>query len=840
MSQSEEPKTFPAESLLSAIITSSEDGIVSKDLQGVVTSWNDGAERLFGYTRDEMVGKPISLLIPEDLLSQEDEILSKIRNGERVEHFETIRIRKDGRKLNVSLTISPVRDLEGRIVGASKIARDITDQKANAAALTLQTKKLSVLNQMSLAFASELDLQRLVQAVTDAGRELSGAAFGAFFYNVTNDAGEAYMLFTLSGAPREAFEKFGMPRNTPIFAPTFAGRGVVRIADVLQDPRYGTMSPHHGMPKGHLPVRSYLAVPVISRRGDVLGGLFFGHPEPDIFTPESEEFMAALAAHASVAIDNARLYSDLEKELEQQRVLERALRESEALSSGVFDSTADCIKVVKPDGSLMRMNIPGLALFGLTDFDQIAGKRWQDLWPEAIRSTIESALESAVGGSTVRFQGECPTAAGVPKWWDVIVSPLKDALGDITRLTATSRDITALKAAEKEAEAATEEALRQGRMKDEFLATLSHELRTPLQAILGWTHLLKSPGLPETQRGEGLDVIYRNAQSQTRIIEDLLDMNRILSGKIRLDIQTTSLGTILAEAVETVQPAAQAKGITFDVIPDLHPDHVAADRERLQQVFWNLLSNAIKFTPAGGRVEVRIERADSHLEAIIMDNGMGIEPEFLPFVFERFRQADPTTTRKHGGLGLGLAIVKNLVESHGGTIRAKSAGLGQGATFFVSLPLASLRPSSAKAAAHSESSTPPVPTASLRLKGVRILVVDDEADGRQLVAHILSGAGATVRQADSVAAALEQITIECPDVLVSDIGMPGRDGYSLIRELRRAEGKGRAMPALALTAYTRSEDRVRAIAEGFQMHLAKPADPDELLVLVASLAGALK
>ncbi|BCU79449.1 hypothetical protein llg_41640 [Luteolibacter sp. LG18] len=832
MSSLDESQAYPVESLLSAIIASSDDCIVSKDLNGFVTSWNDGAARLFGYSREEMIGRPISVLIPTELLSEEDEILRKIRSGQRVDHFETVRIRKDGRKVDVSLTISPIRDSTGRVMGASKIARDITERKAAVAALDRQSKKLAILNRVSLAFSGELDLQRLVQAVTDAGRELSGAAFGAFFYNVTSETGESYRLFTLSGAPREAFEKFGMPRNTPIFAPTFAGEGVVRIADVTRDPRYGTMSPHHGMPEGHLPVRSHLAVPVVSRRGHVLGGLFFGHPDPDVFQQESEELITALAANASVAIDNAQLYSDLENELEHHRTLERALKESETLSTSIFDSTPDCIMVMDPDGSIQRMNNPGLKLFGLAE---TGGRYWQDIWPRYLRPVIERSIELALRGSVERFQSQFEVH-GELKWWDVIISPLRDDSDSITRLIATSRDITALKIAESEAQSAKEEAIRQSRMKDEFLATLSHELRTPLQAILGWTHLLKSGRMSQAQHQEGLEVIVRNTQGQTRIIEDLLDMNRIVSGKVRLDIQPVCLAGILQEAVETVRPSAQAKQIELILTIDTPSETVGGDPDRLQQVFWNLLSNAIKFTPAGGRVTIRLEKTGHHLQVSVTDNGAGIDPAFLPFVFERFRQADPTITRKHGGLGLGLSIVKNLTELHGGAVRATSPGSGKGATFEVTFPI--------QDSPEQQEATPPRPFRAEalqppgQLQDIKVLVVDDEQDGRQLVAHLLTNAGAKVSLARSSDEAFESITHDCPDLLISDIGMPGRDGYSLIRQVRGTPGEPGRIPALALTAYTRTEDRQRAISEGFHMHLAKPADPHELLEIVARLVHA--
>lgn len=824
---------------LAAIVTGSEDAIISKNLQGVITSWNEGAERIFGYTPEEAINQPVTMLIPPDRLEEEQVILRRLRNGERIDHFETVRITKDGRPVDISLTVSPVRDASGVIVGASKIVRDISERRQLDDALRGQKEKLSLLNSVGASLGGELDTGTLIQAVTDAGRELSGAAFGAFFYNQTDETGGSYTLHTLSGAPRQAFEHFGMPRNTEIFGPTFRGEGVVRIADVTCDPRYSKLTPPNGMFAGQLPVRSYLAVPVVSRAGGVLGGLFFGHPEPGIFTGDSEELLVGIAAHAAVALDNARLHASLQLELQRQQVTQQALRESEAFSRSILNSTADCIKVTDIEGRLLSMNPPGLALFDLKDFEVVRGKVWPDLWPEEMRPVVHAAMEAAHRGGTGRFQGPCTTALGVEKWWDVIVSPLRDAGGIVNRLTATSRDMTELRRAQEEMQAAHGEAQRQSRIKDEFLATLSHELRTPLQSILGWTQILRADDSDAAELAQGLEVIDRNAEAQTRIIEDLLDMNRILSGKVRLDVQRLNLAGIVEESVESVKPAALAKQIRLQSIIDPLARNVSGDPNRLQQIFWNLLSNAIKFTPAGGAVQITLERVNSHLEVSITDTGEGIDPEFLPHVFERFRQADASTTRRHAGLGLGLAIVKNLVELHGGGVRAKSAGHSRGSVFTVSLPLAPIH-TDAEEEGRRHPQSPPRPAQILHaptVEGVAVLVVDDEADARAVVARILTKAGAIVRQAGSAREALAAISDAKPDVIVSDIGMPDLDGYALIRAVRDLpHHQGGEIPAIALTAYTRSEDRIRAISAGFQMHLSKPADGLELLTMVQSLS----
>lgn len=293
---------------LAALVEGSDDAIVSKGLDGIITSWNPAAERLFGYSADEIIGQSILTLIPEERHSEESAIIERIKAGDRVQHFETVRRRKDGSLVDLSITVSPVRRADGAIIGASKIARDITERKAVEAKLARHAERLNQLNRAAQLLSQDLDLERIVQAATDIATELSGARFGAFFYNVLDDAGESYLLFSLSGAPREAFERFGMPRNTAVFDPTFRGEGTIRSDDIRKDARYGRSAPHHGMPRGHLPVVSYLAVPVVSRSGAVLGGLFFGHDQPGMFSAEVEELVEAVAAQAAVAMDNAHLH----------------------------------------------------------------------------------------------------------------------------------------------------------------------------------------------------------------------------------------------------------------------------------------------------------------------------------------------------------------------------------------------------------------------------------------------------------------------------------------------------------------------------------------------------
>jgi signal transduction histidine kinase/CheY-like chemotaxis protein len=579
-------------------------------------------------------------------------------------------------------------------------------------ALEDETRILELLNQTGAKLASNLDLQMLVQAVTDAATQLSGAQFGAFFFTQTDAAGDVFSLYTLSGAPRSAFEKFGHPRATPIFAPTFEGGPVIRLDDVRSDPRYGQWAPHHGMPKNHLPVVSYLAVPVIARSGKVIGGLFFGHAERGVFTERSERLIVGVAAQAAIAIDNARMYEDAKRAADERARLLDAERAA-------------------------RLEVERVSL-----------------------------------------------------------------------------------------------------VKDEFLATLSHELRTPLNAVLGWSEMLLARTDEGSETRRGLETIVRNARAQSQLIEDLLDMNRIVSGKIRLDVQRLELAPVVEAALDSVGPSAQAKGIAIRRTIDPNSGPVFGDPNRLQQVVWNLLSNAVKFTPRGGKIDVIVQRVSSHVEISVHDSGMGIAPEFLPHLFERFRQADSSTTRKFGGLGLGLSIVKQLVELHGGTVKAESLGEGRGATLTVALPLRAVRESSIPR----EHPTTPRATImrapEISLGGIKVLVIDDELDERELVEYVLLSADAEVISAATAAEGFLLVKAERPDVIVSDIGMPEHDGYQFMRDVRALHASaGGLTPAIALTAFARSEDRTRAMLAGYQVHVSKPIEPRELVATVMSLAA---
>ena len=514
---------------LAAIVESSDDAIISKDLNGVVRSWNAAAERMFGYSASELVGKPIRLIIPAERQAEEDEILARLRRGERVDHFQTVRRTKDGRLIDVSLTVSPVRDASGRVIGASKIARDVTDQKRAAA--------------------------------------------------------------------------------------------------------------------------------------------------------------------------------------ERDRLLE-----AERVARG--------------------------------------------------------------------------------------------------------------------------EAERANRAKDDFVAMVSHELRTPLNAILGWTQLMTRGRNDPALIQRGMDVVARNTRLQAQLISDLLDISRIVAGKLQIETRSVDLRSIVGESLVTMEAEARSKGVVIEPLLEDAGALVQGDASRLQQICWNLLSNAVKFTPRGGRVRARLTFDGPWARIEVADTGVGIRPEFLSHVFDRFQQADRSITRQFGGLGLGLSIVKHLVELHGGTVEAESEGEGKGATFTVTLPVVNDITAQERRRDPAESED-----LGVGLDAIRLLVVEDEADTLEFLRRLLTTHGATVLTAATASEALSLVLNQRPDLMISDIGLPGMDGYDLIQNVRRQTSPGRDIPAIALTAYARTEDRTRALRAGYQAHIAKPVEPNELLAMIASfveLTGARK
>jgi PAS domain S-box-containing protein len=653
-------------------------------------------------------------------------------------------------------------------------------------------------------------------------------------------------------------------------------------------------------------------------------------------------------------------FAGIAEDISDRKQAEESLRHSEEFKRRMLDSSSDCIKLLDLKGQLLYMNTGGMCLLEIDDFTPYLNLDWTSFWQNDDRTAAETAIATAKTGEISRFQGFSPTAKGIPKWWDIAVTPILDTTEQVSQILVISRDITERKQAEEALEgseerfrtladnmsqlawmadengwifwynkrwfeytgttleemqgwgwkkvhhpdhverviqhisscfetgelwedtfplrgedgkyrwflsraipvcnqhgkvlrwfgtntditerqeavqerdrlfeleqAARAEAERANRIKDEFLAILSHELRSPLNPILGWTKLLQTRKFSEAKTAEALATIERNVKLQTQLIDDLLDVAKILRGKLSINATPVNLASVIESAIDTVSTAAVAKSITLHpILPNI--GQVSGDSNRLQQVVWNLLSNAIKFTPKGGRVEIQLERVDDQAQIIVSDTGIGINFDFLPYIFESFRQEDVSITRKYGGLGLGLAIVRQLVEAHGGTIAVDSPGEGLGATFTVQFPLLNIEP---------EIKQTNLSQQSLELTGIRVLTVDDDPDARELLTVLLTEYGATVLTVASAAEVLANLESFQPDVLVSDIGMPGMDGYSLIQQIRTlTPEKGGQIPAIALTAYARVDDYQQAITSGYQRHVTKPLDPEELVQAVVALA----
>jgi PAS domain S-box-containing protein len=526
------------------------------------------------------------------------------------------------------------------------------------------------------------------------------------------------------------------------------------------------------------------------------------------------------------------------------RDLLAAIRESEEKFRTLAESIPQLAWMARPDGHIFWYNQRWYDYTG-TSPGQMEGWGWREVHdPAELPSVLERWKRSIESGEPFDMVFPIRGADGRFRSFLTRVMPLRGVDGRVVMWFGTNTDVEDQRRAEAELrrqaallEEARAEAEAANRMKDEFLAILSHELRTPLNAIVGWARILRSGKADAEDLEDGLAAIERNSRVQTQLIEDLLDVSRIASGNLRLEVQRLNLAEVIDAALEAVAPAATAKEIRIVKMLDSLAAPVTGDPARLQQVIWNLLTNAVKFTPKGGQVQVLLERVNSHVEISVIDTGMGIAPEFLPHVFDRFRQADSTSTRRHGGLGLGLSIVKQLVEMHGGTIRAKSPGEGQGATFTVMLPITVVhgeRPGSRDAQPRPDVAREAI-CQDGALAGLRVLVVDDEPDARQLIRRVLAECEAEVSLASSAAEALREVERFRPDVIVSDIGMPEEDGYDLIRKVR-ANYTAKQIPAAALTAFARTEDRKRALLAGFQTHITKPVDPAELTAAVASLA----
>ncbi|HWI20494.1 MAG TPA: ATP-binding protein [Vicinamibacterales bacterium] len=856
---------------LAAIVESSDDAIVSKDLYGIITSWNRGAEELFGYTADEAVGQPITIVIPPDRLAEEEMVLGHIRRGERVAHFETIRRRKDGTFVPISLTVSPIRDAAGVIIGASKIARNVSYRRQIEAELDELRHRLLALATASASILGSPDSAAVASAAIDIARDVFAADGYAVWRAKASGSWQIVRSFGIS----QEFASRAIPGRSGNPVP------VVPFSDplVCEDVEAATIVADMRDEYRREGIVSMIVFPLMIR-GERSGTMVFYFRQRTAFREVDIHVGAGLANLVAAALTAADLY---EEQRQAREAADHARQQAAFLAeaSTVLSSSLDYEATLR---SVARLAVPGIADWCAVDIVGEGGalhriavahvdpkkvefaRMLQERYPADpnARDDVHQVIRTGKPAYMARIPPALFEAAArddehlhimrelnLTSYMCLPLTVQGKAIGAITFVSAESGrqyseehvrfagELATRASLAIENARAYERANEASRLRDEFLATLSHELRTPLNAVLGYARMMRTETLPPEKARAAWDVVERNATSLQHIIEDVLEVSRIVAGRLRLHVEPVDLPGILRDAMATVIPAADARGVRVETLIEPLTAPVSGDADRLQQVVWNLLSNAIKFTPRGGKVQLRLSRVSSHVEVTVSDTGRGISPDFLPFIFERFRQADASFTREHGGLGLGLAIAKQLAELHGGTITASSGGPDQGATFTLKLPLMIVHqpvaPEHQRQHPHSDR-RPPELTTSPRLDGIHILAVDDEPDSLDLLRMVLEGAGATVSTACSGPEALAAIGQRVPDALIADVGMPAMDGLQLIRAIRQMQEPARSIPAAALTAYARSQDRITSLASGFHMHLVKPIDPLELLVAVATLA----
>jgi PAS domain S-box-containing protein len=947
---------------LAAIVVSSDDAILSKTLDGVIESWNTGAERVFGYTAEEAIGRHISLILPPDRFEEEFDVLARLRRGEKIDHFETVRRAKDGRLVDVSMTVSPIKGADGRIVGASNVARDITERRLAHEALARSRRRYQRIFESAGVSIWDEDFTA-VRAALDELRASGIRDFAAYFAEHPDEVERCIGLVRVVDVNETTLRMFGatdkrallaslntvfMPETRDIFAQelvaladghsTFEAESVLRTlhgdrVDVLvsitfpvtgepadsvlvtltditlqklaEQARRDSEALFHEM-ASTAPAMLWIsdsagAWTFLSRQWSELTGqepekaLGLGwldvlHPddrdsaadavleatdqrrsfhfECRLSQPEGEPRWTIIAGQPRFGVDGeflgfvgsaiditerrkaeeavidevhtretlSRVGAALASELDPDTLIQSAIDAATALTSsqwGVFFFT-----VADDSGNTHEL----YAVSGLS----------KQAFPAAPDTPGHTARRPAILRIDDLLNADDADAAEVHRRWlphDVLVRsylsvPVVSRTGDVRggvcfghtrpgvyrpKHEQLASGIAAWAALALDNASLYKEAQEANRAKDEFIATLSHELRTPLNAMLGWAHMLRANVLPpETQR-RALETLERNVRIQAQLVDDLLDVSRIVAGKLHIKGDEVDLTTVVTSAADTVRPATVAKGLSLGVTVD--PDRqviVMGDGDRLRQILWNLLTNAVKFTPKGGRVEIELHTTDTGASVVVTDTGQGIRREFLHHVFERFRQADSTASRRHGGLGLGLAIVRHLTEAHGGSVSADSPGEGLGATFTVHLPVREVRTS--------PKIGPGPEIRGTALAGIRVLLVDDEADTREVLRVLLEVQGANVTSASSAGEALDLLRRRPTDVLLADIGMPEHDGYALIEAVRALPTSEAIIPAVAVTAYVSSRDRDRALKAGYGWHVAKPVDPDQLIAVVSAAA----
>lgn len=879
-----------SEARFQRLVELSPDAIVVHCGGKIVFINTAGAKLLSATSPEQIIGRSVMDFVHPDFHETVGQRLQQMKEGQTVPPIEMKFIRLDGAEVYGEVVSVPftyqdepavqvvVRDLTWRKrteqERAELLAREQEARAVAEEALRLQQQveeRLRMLIDASQSLLSSLELTAVLPAILSLSRRLISAdAYAIWRFRPAEKRWEVVAADGLSEEYQSAFI------NVTTDTPSMPDRPLV-MEDVYGYPLVAERAELY-QKEG---IRSLLSMP-LRIRGEIAGTLVFYYRQGHYFDSTEISVATALTNLAASAISTAELYEEQKRlRVEAEASERRAAFLAEAAT--VLSSSLDYEATLQSVAHLAVPHVAEWCAVDILDEDQtirrlavahVEPKKVE--WARELQRRYPPDPSAPRGVPAVLRTGKSELYPEITD--ELLVASARDAehlqilreigvtsamivpliargrvFGAITFVTAESgrrygsADLSFAEDLARRAALSVDNAWlyrkmqEANRLKDEFLATVSHELRTPLTAIIGWTHLLLSQQMDGAASVHGLEVIARQARAQSQLIEDLLDVSRIIAGKLRLNVHPIDLTSVIEAAVESIRPAAEAKAIRLEVVLDQQAGPISGDADRLRQVVWNLLSNAVKFTSTGGHVQVRLAHEGAHAEITVSDTGKGIEPEFLPFVFDRFRQADMGYTRKHGGLGLGLAIARHLMELHGGTIEAASAGEEKGATFTVKLPLMSVCPEPSLGeqvplTVAGMTSSKPEP-----LDGIRVLVVDDEPDTLGLLKMILEQRGASVTTAGSAVEALEALEREEPDILVSDIGMPGTDGFELIRRVRMLPAdRGGAVPAAALTAYARVEDRLRALSEGYQMHVVKPVEPEELVAIVASLASGKK
>ncbi|MBD1871855.1 PAS domain S-box protein [Nodosilinea sp. FACHB-131] len=797
---------------LTAIFSASVDHIYIFDQEGRYGYVSDGAAQVLGLSPDALLGKtwrdiglPAALMEPVD--AQRKQVMSTGRSLKSETDFVTENGVRSYEYILTPLNTDP--STQAVVV----ISRDITERKQAEA-----ERHQSLLREQAARAEAEVQRNRLHSLLVQAPASICIDRGSEHIFEFANP------LFSQLVGQREL-----IGRTVREAFPEIEGQGFFELLDQVFE-------------TGEAFVGNEVAARLDRQGNGTLEEGFFNFVYQPIFDLNGAvEGIITFGFEVTTQVVARRQAEALAEDLRTQQI---ALKKSEARFSRLVEANIIGVLLAAPNGTILEANDAFLKMVGYTREDLQKGlMNWGEMTPPEYRQQDEQVLqELASTGSCAPIEKAYIRKDGshVP-----ILLGAAQLESDELAWVCFALNLTESKQVEVLLRQQAEALAQANRLKDEFLATVSHELRTPLNAMLGWATMLREKQLDEATQQRAIETIERNARAQNQLINDLLDVSRIITGKLRLDVRPVALVSVLEAAIDSIRPAAEAKGIRLQSLLDPAAGPVSGDPDRLQQVFWNLLSNAVKFTPKDGRIQLRLERINSHVEITVSDTGQGISPEFLPYVFDRLQQADSTTTRTHGGLGLGLAIVRHLVELHGGHVQVASAGEGKGTTFMVNLPITIFRPEpTATERVHpAVSDTAPFIDAP-SLAGIKVLVVDDEADARELLATLLRQSGAVVTVVTSAQEALATITQSSseqrPDILVSDIGMPEVDGYTLIRQVRAlTPEQGGRMPAIALTAYARTEDRIKALAAGFQSHVPKPVEPAEFIAVVVNLSERL-